>query len=404
MGTIFINRYYWPDETATAQLLTDLAEGLAEQGKRITVIASRPPGSGPSEVRRGVTIVRVNSSRGSKSVRAKAVDYGTFFLASLWRLAQLARAGDNVVALTDPPLLGIGVRVVAGFCRLRCFQWVHDIYPEIAVALTGHRALRALRPWRNWAWRKSEGCVAIAADMAQMLITAGVDPAKIHRVPNWVPGNLVRPDPAAGPALRRSWGAEGKFVIAYSGNLGRVHDLAAILDLAAALRKETRLLFLFIGDGPQRAAIAAEATRRDLAQVRFLPSQPRASLGAALEAPDVHLVTLQTGCEKLVFPSKLYGAAWAGRPVLYIGPAGSEPGRIVAAAGFGRAFDRAHFADAAQTLRDWSKDPAACAELGAQGRQFAQAASAARAVAAWGEILDGSLSPAPSCPKSSGAA
>ena len=26
---IFVNRFYWPEEPATAQLLTDLAEGLA---------------------------------------------------------------------------------------------------------------------------------------------------------------------------------------------------------------------------------------------------------------------------------------------------------------------------------------------------------------------------------------
>ena len=40
---IFVNRFYWPDEPATAQLLTDLAESLAASGHPVTVITSQPP-------------------------------------------------------------------------------------------------------------------------------------------------------------------------------------------------------------------------------------------------------------------------------------------------------------------------------------------------------------------------
>ena len=36
-----LNRFYWPDESATAQLLTDLCEHLARQGRAVTVITSR---------------------------------------------------------------------------------------------------------------------------------------------------------------------------------------------------------------------------------------------------------------------------------------------------------------------------------------------------------------------------
>ena len=35
---IFVNRFYWPYESATAQLLTDLAEHLAEQGFAAKII------------------------------------------------------------------------------------------------------------------------------------------------------------------------------------------------------------------------------------------------------------------------------------------------------------------------------------------------------------------------------
>ena len=43
---VFVNRFYWPDEPATAQLLTDLAEGLAAEGWDVSVIASHPGHAG----------------------------------------------------------------------------------------------------------------------------------------------------------------------------------------------------------------------------------------------------------------------------------------------------------------------------------------------------------------------
>ena len=45
---VFLHRYYWPEEPATAQLLTDLAEALAAHGHAVTIIMSRrarSPGS-----------------------------------------------------------------------------------------------------------------------------------------------------------------------------------------------------------------------------------------------------------------------------------------------------------------------------------------------------------------------
>jgi hypothetical protein len=38
---LFLNRFYAPDVSATAQLLTDLAEELARRGEEVTVITSR---------------------------------------------------------------------------------------------------------------------------------------------------------------------------------------------------------------------------------------------------------------------------------------------------------------------------------------------------------------------------
>ena len=391
MRVIFLNRFYWPDEPATAQLLGDLAEELANSGREVVVIASHPGGdeSPYFQLHGGVTILRVGSTRWSRGgLLAKAVNFTTFFCGALWKLAFTAERGDRVVALTDPPLLGVGTWLVARLCGARIYHWVQDIYPEIAVVVTRQPWLRLLRPLRNLAWRRSDGCVTLGSDMAATLIAAGVPPDKITISPNWAPVGLTFQPPAAADPFRSAWHLEGKFVVAYSGNLGRVHDLGPVLDVAEALRDEPDIAFVFIGGGAQRASLESQAARRGLDHVHFFPAQPRDWLAALLVLGDLHLVTLLPGCERLVFPSKLYGVTAAGRPVVFIGPRGSEIGRLVNEYGFGRTFARDEAADIAAFIRALHADPAQLAELSEAAAEFGRGHSGpAQALASWQERL-----------------
>lgn len=188
--------------------------------------------------------------------------------------------------------------------------------------------------------------------------------------------------------MREKWGLAGRFIVAYSGNLGRVHELEPILEVAAATRSVPEMVFVFIGDGAQRPSLEAQVRARGLANVRFLPHQPRSDLAASLGAADVHLVTLRSGCEALVFPSKLYGIAAAGRPVLFIGPRGCELAHQVEAHAMGRAFDRNEVADIAATLRRWLHEPDLLAACARGAVAFAAAnGGLSRATADWRALL-----------------
>lgn len=397
MRLILLNRFYWPDEPATAQLLTDLAEALAARGCEVTIITSHP--GGPTvpraETHRGVRILRVGSTRSTGAgLRGKAMDFATFFLGALGRLLVTARRGDAIVAMTDPPLLGIGVAFVAALRGARLFHWVQDIYPELAIELTGHGWLHLVRPMRNVSWRSAEGCVTLGDDMAAELAAAGVAPERISVIPNWGPAGLTAQPASAAASLRAEWGLAGKFVVAYSGNLGRVHDLDAVLDLADAMRADRGVAFVLIGGGAQRVALETAAARRGLSNLTFHPPQPRAQLAASLALGDLHLVTLRPGCERFVFPSKLYGITAVGRPVLLIGPRDCELARLVRERGFGRAFARDEIDALAGAVRALAQNPAECARLAAAALDFAAENGGPTAAAErWQRVLN----PAQAC-------
>ncbi len=389
MKIIFVNRFYWPETPATGQLLTDLAEGLAALGWQVTVITSAAHAGVPTrELRHGVAIERVAGTRWARhGTIGKAVDFGTFFLGALWRVLRNAKKGTTVVAMTDPPMLGVGVWLAARCRRAVLVHWIQDIYPEIAIELFGHRWLRVLRPLRNAAWRAADTCVTLGSDMAKSLTEARVRRDRLAIVPNWAPAGVASLARDPDTPLRREWGLAENFVVAYSGNLGRVHDLEAVLDLAAALETDPKISVILVGKGAQRQALEEAARTRALSNLTFLPPQPRERLGESLAVGDLHLVTLRPGCEDFVFPSKLYGIAAAGRPILFIGPTDCEVARCVSDNGLGLVAAREGFKELACAVRQLARDPAAYAQQVAACRRFAEKHTAPVAVQSWHELL-----------------
>lgn len=395
MRIIFVNRFYWPDEPATAQLLTDLAEALAARGWAVEVVTSRPAAKTAPvrETRAGVRIRRISGSRwGRRSLAGRALDFATFICGTSWRLAWTLRRNDVVVAMTDPPLLGLALSAVCWLKSARCLHWVQDVYPEVAMTLSGSRGIRLLgiplRWLRDLSWRSSAGCVALGRDMARLISRAGVPPGRIAVIPNWAPAGLEPQPAAAALGYRRKWGLEGKFVAVYSGNLGRVHDLFPVLAAAQHLRDRPDIVLLFIGGGAQRAPLEQFVREHGLNNVRFEPAQPRRELPAALATGDIHFVTLHPGCAALVFPSKLYGIAAIGRPVLFVGPPGCELAELVRDRGLGRAFHREEPAAIAATLRQLADAPAQVAVLGENAAAFSrQEGRLEHAAAAWDRLL-----------------
>ena len=101
---------------------------------------------------------------------------------------------------------------------------------------------------------------------------------------------------AANNPLREAWQLAGKFVVGYSGNLGRVHDFETVLAAAEQLHKEPRIVFLMIGGGKRFEDLVRSVEDRGLeGTFRFRPYQEASVLPFALNVPDVHWLSLGRG-------------------------------------------------------------------------------------------------------------
>lgn len=356
---IFVNRYFYPDHSATSQMLSDLAFDLAQdKTHEIHIVTSRQryddaqASLAPVEEMNGVKIHRVWTSRfGRQQLLGRAFDYLSFYGAAFFRLYAVTERGDTIIAKTDPPLISVVAAIVAQLKSAHLVNWLQDLFPEVAAALgikLSGALYRLLRRLRNHSLNIAKLNIAIGERMKAKLLDEGIAPERIQVIHNWADSEQIRPVAPQNNSLRKAWGLDGKFVVGYSGNLGRGHDSATLLEAATALREKTDIVFLVIGGGAKLEELKQAIATRQLDNFVFQPYQPREMLSASLSAADVHLVSLKPSLEGLIVPSKFYGIAAAGRPVLFIGDPQGEIARLIENIGCGYAIEEGQ----TQSLQD----------------------------------------------------
>jgi len=391
---IFLNRFFYPDHSATSQLLADVAFGLAKRGQEVSVITSRLRYDAvadrlpPREVIDGVTVYRIWTSRfGRLKLLGRAIDYATFYVSAAWCLWRLARMGDVVVAKTDPPMLTIIAAPVCGVRGARLVSWLQDIFPETAEALgVGGRPARlaygTLGKLRNRSLRAAVMSVVLGERMAETVLRLGVPRERVRIIQNWADGNVIRPVDHRANELRAKWLLADTFVIGYSGNLGRAHEIETLLEAMTILRArgddaaqkpDRRLLWLFIGDGALFGQLRAQVEKRALTSVRFKPYQPNELLAQSLSAADAHLVSLRPDLEGLIVPSKFYAACAAGRPTIFIGSRDGEIAQLICRHKCGRVIEVGDGAGLARAVLELATDPVECRQMGERARRACEA-------------------------------
>jgi glycosyltransferase involved in cell wall biosynthesis len=397
---VFANRYYDPDQSATSQMLTDLARGLAASGFDVHVVSSRQlyddPGTRlvPDETLFGVRVHRVATTRfGRNHLLGRAMDYASFYVTCAIMLLKLLRSGDVLVAKTDPPLLSILAAPIAKAKRAALINWLQDVFPEVASHLGAnplpHWLDSLLRRLRDASLRAARMNVVIGGRMREHLAARGIPVSKLCVIENWADDHAIQPKPTAASALRTRLGLIDRFVVCYSGNLGRAHEFETLLGAADALKGDPTFVFLIIGSGAKMEALKRGVATRALDNFCFLPHQPRDTLEDNLAAADVHLVSLLPTLEGLIVPSKVYGILAAGRPLIFIGDTDGDIGRIIERAQCGRFVRVGESTALGDALRTLATEPEALAQMGARARQLlCEEYSLQRALERWVAIIE----------------
>ncbi|MFQ5931830.1 MAG: glycosyltransferase family 4 protein [Nitrospiraceae bacterium] len=387
MRVCFFNRSYYPDLGATGQFLTELAEDLVDKGCEVSVVAGVPVVSGDPtwtpparmspvtwERRHGVSIFRARgTSLWPGVLLSKYTNYLTYFGAAAIAGLRLPQA-DVVVALTDPPIIGLIALAVARRQGSKFVLLCEDIYPEAGRLTAGveSRAINgALDRVSRLLVRNADHIIALGETMRKRLVEGkGANPGKVAVIHNWVDCDLIVPGPKQNQ-FSLTHGLADKFVVMHSGNIGLSQELEAVVQAAARLKRFPDIEVVFVGEGVKKPVLEEQVRALGLQNVRFLPYQPKDNLRDSFATAEVFIVSLKRGLAGYIVPSKLYGILAAGRPYVAAVEEMCEVTTITKKYNCGLLAEPGDPGDLAQKILTLYHDSALSQRLGANARQAA---------------------------------
>jgi glycosyltransferase involved in cell wall biosynthesis len=343
---LIISELYYPEQNATGFFLTGIAEGLVDQSCAISVLCAQPcynqrgTKAAKTERHNGVSIRRCWSTTcDPKRIWGRLFNFATTSLSIGWRALFSIKRGDKVLVVTNPPLLPFLVRVACWLKGAKFVLLVHDVYPDVFVPLgllAPEHPLYRMMSWVNGKlYASSHSVVALGRDMARLVEDKSKGQAQVSVIPNWGDIDVITPNPKVENRLLQELGLTDQFVVHYSGNHGRTHDLLSLIEAAKLLEDEADIHFLFIGEGSGKAEAVTRADELDLNNVTFRTFVDRSELKISLNASDVSVVAFKEGMAGISVPSRLYNLMAAGKPILAVVDDDSEVADVIREAELG---------------------------------------------------------------------
>jgi glycosyltransferase involved in cell wall biosynthesis len=263
--------------------LRALARELSRHGIEVEVLTAMPnypagkifPGySGRWRMREeidGIPVRRTWVYAGTgKSALIRLVNYLSFTFTAL--LATLTGQRPDVMFVESQPLsLGLIAILMKWLRGVPYIYNVPDLQVDVARQLGFMRnrfVLRLALALENFFLRQSWKVSTVTHSFIEHFQNRGLPRSQITFLPNGADTEFLRRQAPSRKLLDR-WELHGKKVFLYVGTHAYYHGLDTLIDTAALLRNNSDIVFLMIGDGPERARLKQITVDRGMTNVIF---------------------------------------------------------------------------------------------------------------------------------------
>jgi len=386
MRILYLSQYFPPEVGATQTRAHEMARGLVQAGHQVTMIAevpNHPHGIIPPAYRGklyeratldGIDVIRVwVKASPVKDFRSRMAFYLSYMVMAALAGIFLARGKFDALYATSPPLFVGGAALILSFLRrIPLIFEVRDLWPESAVALGELKNPRAIRlaAWlEERCYARARQIIVVTQGIYQRLVERGIPTDKLAFIPNGANTNLFQPQPEAAQALRQELGLGEAFVVLYAGIHGIAQGLELLLQCARRLENNTSIRFLFVGEGPVKADLMAQAQQMGLSNIIFYGEVARERVPAFLSLAQVAVVPLRKlDLFEGALPSKMFDAWACACPTLVT--IGGEAKAVLAQAAAGVWVAPEDVEALSAAILRLVDDPAQVRQMGENGRRF----------------------------------
>lgn len=399
MHILLIHQFYLRPGQGGGSRFNEMARLWRARGHEVTVIAGQVDyASGYKPVaRRGEWAHRERGAHGEqvwrlytpnsyqKGVWGRALATGGFACGA--SVASVMIGDDvDVVIVTSPPLtLGVVPALVRRLRRVPVVFEVRDLWPDSALATgalrQGSWVLKGLYLLESFAYREATRVVALTPAIAQSIERRGLK-SDVVQIPNGADAQMMAPlvTQTQREVWREEFGWSGKFVVLYAGAHGAANDLMQWVE-AATLTRDEPIVWVAVGDGPQKQMLCEETRRRGLVHVEWRDAVSRHEIQRYFDAADCGAAVLRRAeTFKTVYPNKIFDAMSRGRAVL-CGVDGAAR-ELVEGYGAGVFFEPEDAHSMVAAVRQLMTDAPATRAMGSAGRALVEAHFTREALAA----------------------
>jgi len=336
MKILLIHQYFKENDGTGGARFNEMARLWNEKGHEITVIAGNLDGQSSQKkteykgsfVRKknqnGITVWRCNVSESyNKSFLGRLWGYFSFVFSGSYAGLFKVKGKFDIILVTSPPLfVGIIAYLISIFKRIPFVFEVRDLWPESAVD-TGVLKSKPIIKFAYWfeafIYKKAIRInVLTPAFYRKMINNKGIKKEKLFMIPNAadfaMSDDLLTDFDVQQFRREKEW--TDKFVITYVGAHGLANGLHQVLDTAQLL-KDTKVLFILVGDGMKKNELKERVVSERINNVRFYDSQPKREVLKFVRASQMGAsVLLKNDTFKTVYSNKTFDYMSCQKPIL----------------------------------------------------------------------------------------
>ena len=343
-----VSELYYPEETSTGYFLTKIAEGLAKSFDVVAICSQ------PTYRARGVLALSHENHNGVEINRCFTTSFDNKFLffrvinalliscSIFFKALRIIKLNDQVLVVTNPPTLPYLMVFACFIKRARCVLVIHDVYPDVLVAAgyvsESNLIVRIASFFSLCLYVSVNKIVVLGRDMYKLILEKDSNKLenKVYIIHNWADVDEIFPLNRSENPLLLEKGLADKFIVLYSGNMGKTHGIEDIV-LSADLLNVTlpSVHFLMCGYGSKWEWLNNKHNSNAIKNITLLPIQPRSELNILLNACDVALISFVSRMVGVSVPSRLYNIFASGKPVIAVADASSELSLVIKEEGVG---------------------------------------------------------------------
>jgi len=391
MKIIIIGINYYPELTGISVYSTEMCEYLASKGHNVVMLTGFPyypfgtdfsswnkeKGGGfklfLNENINGVKVKRVNLYKPKKTSTIKRIfhEFSFCFLATVRLIFMCGK--HNVIVCVGPPLfLGITAYIISRLKRVPYIFHIKDLQPDAAVELGMIKKglfCSFLYAIEKFIYKKSDKVLTISHGMRNKIIAKGFKEDKVGLFYDWANPELLKPM-SKDNSFSKRYNPQNKFLVLHAGNMGQKQDMRIILESAELLKEDDSIHFLIIGRGAKRSFVENYIMSHNLTNVTLLDVQPREILNEMFASADVALITQTRIVKDIVMPSKVFGPASVGRPLIIVANDDCEISRLAKEHDFGMVIEPENPVKLAKMISNVKETPKLLERVGKNGRLF----------------------------------